>query len=300
MAETAVDALFDRDFLRRLEGLSLAARQLTRGRMKAERRSSQHGSSIEFAEYRPFVDGDDWRYIDWNAFARWRQLVLKLFVEEQDLFVHFLVDATSSMDWGAPNKFDYARKAAAGLGYLSLDNLDRVSVVPLGSGPLSWWMPSRGRHRFLPLLRHLAAMPMTAVPDGLEAAVLKWLGMKPRRGLVVLVGDLWGRDLADAMRAMDRIRYARHELAVLQIVDPREREAGEPGEFEMADVETGERRTVIVDRAAAKAYAERLATYQKETEAYCRRHRIPFCQAGTDVPVPDLLLKILRQGGFTR
>ena len=80
MAETAIEKLFARDFLQRLEALSLAARQLVRGRMKAERRSSARGASVEFAEYRPFADGDDWRYIDWNAFARWRQLVLKLFV----------------------------------------------------------------------------------------------------------------------------------------------------------------------------------------------------------------------------
>src|ERR1700742_411558 len=98
MAETAVDALFDRDFIKRLEALSLAARQLVRGRMKAERRSSTRGASIEFAEYRPFVTGDDLRYIDWNAFARWRQLVLKLFVEEEDLYIHLLLAGTASLD----------------------------------------------------------------------------------------------------------------------------------------------------------------------------------------------------------
>ena len=87
-----------------------------RSRQRSERRSVQRGASVEFAEYRPFVSGDDWRYIDWNAFARWRQLVLKLFVEEEDLHVHLLLDCTVSMDWGAPVKFDYARQLIAGLG----------------------------------------------------------------------------------------------------------------------------------------------------------------------------------------
>src|SRR5471032_3174016 len=156
MTETAVDQLFDREFLQRLEGLSLAARQLVRGRMKAERRSSHRGASVEFAEYRPFTSGDDWRHIDWNAFARWRQLVLKLYVEEEDLHVHLLLDGSASMDWGAPVKFDYARQVVAGLGYLGLGNFDRVAVVPLGGDTKSWWQPARGRDRFLPLLRYLA------------------------------------------------------------------------------------------------------------------------------------------------
>src|SRR5882762_5832500 len=173
MPETAVEALFDRDFLKRLEALSLAARQLVRGRMKAERRSSARGSSVEFAEYRPFTEGDDFRYIDWNAFARWKQLVLKLFVEEEDLYIHILLDGTESMNWGDPVKFDYARQATAGLAYLALSNLDRVSVTPLGSEPIQWWFPARGRDRFLPLLNYLAAIPVTGAGAQLESATRK-------------------------------------------------------------------------------------------------------------------------------
>jgi uncharacterized protein (DUF58 family) len=300
MAETAVDALFDREFLKRLEALSLAARQLVRGRMKAERRSSVHGSSIEFAEYRPFTQGDDFRYIDWNAFARWRQLVLKLFVEEQDLYVHFLLDGTASMNWGDPVKFDYARQVVAGLGYLGLSNLDRVSVVPLGAEPTQWWFPSRGRERFLPLLRYLAAIPVTGAGAHLETATRKWQMMKPRRGLVVLVSDLWGFERGDALRAMDRIRYGRHELAVIQVMDEAEQTAGAAGEYELVDAEYGHRRKIILDRASAKEFDDNFKRYQEEIRAYCRRYRVPLLQINTRLPVFDLLLKSLQQGGFVK
>jgi uncharacterized protein (DUF58 family) len=300
MAETAVDVLFDREYLRRLEALSLAARQLVRGRMKAERRSSARGSSVEFAEYRPFTDGDDWRYIDWNAFARWRQLVLKLFVEEEDLYIHFLLDGTASMDWGAPNKFDYARQVVAGLGYMGLGNLDRISVVPLGGEPAQWWQPSRGRDRFLPLLRYLAGLPVIGAGAQLESATRKWQTMKPRRGLVVLVSDLWGFERGDALRAMDRIRYGRHELAVIQVMDEAEQTAGTPGEYELVDAEYGHRRKIILDRASAKEFDDNFRHYQETVRAYCRRYRVPLLQVNTKLPVMDLLLKSLQQGGFVR
>ena len=300
MAETAVDALFDREYLRRLEALSLAARQLVRGRMKAERRSSARGSSVEFAEYRPFTAGDDWRYIDWNAFARWRQLVLKLFVEEEDLHIHFLLDGTASMDWGTPNKFDYARQVVAGLGYMGLGNLDRISVVPLGGEPAQWWLPSRGRDRFLPLLRYLAALPVIGAGAQLETATRKWQTLKPRRGLVVLVSDLWGFDRGDALRAMDRIRYGRHELAVIQVMDEAEQTAGIAGEYELVDAEYGHRRKIILDRASAKEFDDNFRQYQESVRAYCRRNRVPLLQINTKLPVMDLLLKSLQEGGFVR
>jgi len=300
MAETAVDALFDRDYLRRLEALSLAARQLVRGRMKADRKSSARGSSVEFAEYRPFTAGDDWRYIDWNAFARWRQLVLKLFVEEEDLYVHFLLDGTPSMNWGEPIKFDYARQVVAGLGYMALGNLDRVSIVPLGAEPAQWWFPSRGRDRFLPLLRYLAAMPVTGAGAHLETAARKWQTMKPRRGLVVLVSDLWGSDRNDAIAAMDRIRYGRHELAVIQVMDEAEQTTGAAGEYELVDAEYGHRRKIILDRASAKEFDDNYRHYQETVRAYCRRNQVPLLQINTRLPVFDLLLKSLQQGGFVR
>jgi uncharacterized protein (DUF58 family) len=300
MAETAVATLFTRDFLRRLEALSLASRQLVRGRMKAERRSSARGSSVEFAEYRPFTDGDDWRYIDWNAYARWRQLVLKLFVEEEDLYIYFLLDGSASMNWGEPPKFDYARQTVAGLGYLGLSNLDRIAVVPLGSETPQWWFPSRGRDRFLPLLRYLAALPVVGTGALLEMAVRKWLMLKPRRGLVVFVSDLWGGDREDALRALDRIRYGRHELAVIQVMDESEQSAGDAGEYELLDTEYGHRRKIIIDRATAREFGENFRTYQETVCAYCRRYRVPLLQVATRLPVTELLLKSLQQGGFVR
>ena len=125
---------FDETFLRRLEQLELASRRLTAGRMKGERRSVRRGQSVEFADYRNYAAGDDLRQLDWNVYARLEKLFVKLFVEEEDVTVHILVDASRSMDYGEPNKLDAARRAAAALGYLGLASMDRVSVAFLGDG----------------------------------------------------------------------------------------------------------------------------------------------------------------------
>ncbi|MEO8511386.1 MAG: DUF58 domain-containing protein, partial [Chloroflexota bacterium] len=128
------DRLFDETFLRRLEQLELASRRMTAGRMKGERRSVRRGQSIEFADYRTYASGDDLRQLDWNVYARLERLFIRLFVEEEDVTVHVLVDASRSMDFGEPNKLDFARRAAAALAYLGLAHLDRVSVAFLGDG----------------------------------------------------------------------------------------------------------------------------------------------------------------------
>ena len=100
--QTVYDAIFDAEFMRKLERLSLISRKLKAGVMKGERRSTKRGQSVEFADYRNYTPGDDLRRLDWNAYARMERLFIKLFQEEEDITVHLLLDASKSMDWGDP------------------------------------------------------------------------------------------------------------------------------------------------------------------------------------------------------
>lgn len=300
MIQTEPDLLFPPAFLARLESLALLARQMVRTRRRADRRSVQRGASVEFAEYRPFVSGDDYRHIDWNAFARWRHLVLKLFVEEEDLHVHLLLDCSQSMGCSAPSKFDYARQLAAGLAYMALANLDRAAVAPLGSESYGLWAASRGRHRFLQMLRYLARCPLATTPTPLEDLVRRWVGNQPQRGMVIWISDLFGSDTEDALKALDRLRYARHELAVIQVMAPEEKSAGENGEWEIEDVETGTRQKVLVDPGMARTYKERFEQYQAALSAYCRRYQVPLLHVDTTMKVDDVLTRSLMTEGFVR
>src|SRR6266545_6669723 len=128
MPDTQTTPLLDPQFLARLEQLELVSRKIFLGRMKGERRSKKKGQSVEFADYRNYVVGDDLRHLDWNLYARLDKLFLRLFMEEEDLHVYLLIDNSLSMDFGEPTKLQYARQVAAALGFIGLVNLDRVAI----------------------------------------------------------------------------------------------------------------------------------------------------------------------------
>ncbi len=205
--------LFDPSFLKKLEMLTLVARQLFRGDTRGERRSLVHGASVEFADFRPYVQGDDFRRIDWNAFAKFESLMLRLFVEEQELSVHILLDCSASMKYGvesagAPgaggdtgggkgaNKFDYARRLAAALAYMALANTDKVSFATLAvdaendtflSAPAG---TMRGKPGILRFMQTLSALKPTGSTD-LNACLSRYAVRTgaARSGLVIVISD---------------------------------------------------------------------------------------------------------------
>src|SRR6478672_10090561 len=121
--------LLDPAFMARLDQLDLMSRKLLAGKMKGERRSKRRGQSVEFADYRNYVIGDDLRFIDWNIYARLERLFLKLFLEEEDLSLYLLIDVSKSCDFGEPNKAMYIKQVAAALGYVGLVNYNRVTIA---------------------------------------------------------------------------------------------------------------------------------------------------------------------------
>src|SRR5579872_6418406 len=128
-----MSALLTPELLRRLEQFQLLAARRAKSSARGERRSRARGQSVEFADYRTYVQGDDFRYLDWNLFGRLERLFLKLYEEERELPVRIFLDASESMTFGSPRKFDFARQVAAALGYVALCGFDRVSVMPFPS-----------------------------------------------------------------------------------------------------------------------------------------------------------------------
>src|ERR1700704_6738410 len=118
--------LLSPELLAQLEQLELVSRKIFRGRMKGERRSKKKGQSVEFADYRNYVIGDDLRFLDWNLFARLEKLFIRLFMEEEDLHFYILIDNSLSMDFGTPTKLHYAKQVAAALAFVGLVHLDRA------------------------------------------------------------------------------------------------------------------------------------------------------------------------------
>ncbi|MFQ6097104.1 MAG: DUF58 domain-containing protein, partial [Armatimonadota bacterium] len=156
MADSDDHILFDADFFRKLERLSILVKRPFPGVLKGEKRSPRRGHSVEFADFRNYTPGDDFRRVDWNVYGRLEKLFLKLFVEEEDLTVYVLIDGSKSMDFGEPRKFDYARRLAAAIGYIALCNLDRLAIGVFTSRVATLFPSTRGRpeaHRMFDFLR---------------------------------------------------------------------------------------------------------------------------------------------------
>ena len=141
--------LFDSDFLKKIEYLSIISRRVFRGQLLAQRRTMQRGSGVEFADHRDYTPGDDFRYLDWNLFARHDDLLLKRFQEEEDLHLYLMLDCSRSMAAGTPPKFDLARQVTAALAYIALADLDRVAIVAFADGILQDFPLTRGKNRIL-------------------------------------------------------------------------------------------------------------------------------------------------------
>src|SRR6478672_10173322 len=145
MSDTPSPPLLEPQFLARLEQLELVSRKIFVGRMKGERRSKRKGQSVEFADYRNYVVGDDLRFLDWNLYARLDKLFLRLFMEEEDLHFYVLIDNSLSMDFGTPTKLHYAKQVAAALGFIGLVNLDRVMMEVFNERIVQSLPAQRGR-----------------------------------------------------------------------------------------------------------------------------------------------------------
>ena len=288
---------FDREFLKRLDALSIVSRKVLTGRAKGERRSIRKGAGVEFQDYRPYTTGDDFRYVDWTIYSRLDRLLLKLFVEEEDLCVHLLVDGSASMRFGQPPKLDYALKVAAALGYIGLNNLERVALAHFAGGIARMLRPRRGRGQILPLLDFLSTVQAEG-PTNLNGCLADYALRVQVPGVVVVLTDLLDPGgYADGLKALLRRRY---EVFLLHLVSEEELNPPLRGDLTLLDAEGGASREVSVDRHALERYQQRLQSHFAEAERFCAHHRIDYLRTSTAVPFDDLILRHLRRGGFLR
>ncbi|MFI5460222.1 MAG: DUF58 domain-containing protein [Isosphaerales bacterium] len=287
--------LFDSDFLKKLEYLSLVSRRVFRGQLLAQRRTMQLGGGIEFADHREYTPGDDFRYIDWNVFARHDELLLKRFQEEEDLHVYILLDSSRSMAFGDPPKFDYARRVAAALAYIALADLDRVSVVAFAGDIVADFPLTRGKARILSLLKFLEGLEPQGSLTDLARVARNFVHRGQRRGLAVVVSDLF--DPNGFERGLDLLRHHRYEPHLVQIYDRREAEPEVKGDVELVDVETGTIRRVTITERNLRQYRRIFAGFLESVRHYCNTYGIGGTTSATDVPFDELLLRMMRAAG---
>ena len=264
---------------------------MTAGRMKGERRSVRRGQSVEFADYRNYAPGDDLRQLDWNAYARLEKLFVKLFVEEEDVTVHVLVDASRSMDYGEPNKLDAARRAAAALAYLGLASMDRVSVAFLGDGGSTGMRPMRGKRRALELFRFLSE-PRPERLTGLASAARAYASRMRGTGPLILISDLMDPGYLEALRDLSGTRC---QVSVLHLLAPDELEPNVPPDARLVDLETAQSVEVSGDDDLVDRYRTRLAEWQAEISSFVSRRGGAYVTVPSDLDLADLLFDVLRR-----
>lgn len=291
------DTLFDADFMERLEYLKVMATRMLPSRHRGEHRARKRGTGIELADYRPYVDGDDTRDVDWKAFLRLDKLVLRIFDEEADLPIYLFVDRSTSMAFGNPAKFDYARKMAGALSYIGLMNHDLISIVWYDSKVEGWMAPKRGRNQIFRAFRFLDGGD-TGGSTSLAGAFRAFFGSRRKRGLAVVFSDFM--DEEDLLGALDACRHQKHDMFIVQVLTPDELEPQLPDEALLTDSESGSERRVRVTPRLLDRYRQALTAHREEISAYCSRYGFGFCVADTGKPFEDAVMAIFQQDRFIR
>jgi uncharacterized protein (DUF58 family) len=289
--------LLDPQFLARLEQLELVSRKTFLGRMKGERRSKRKGQSVEFADFRSYVVGDDLRFLDWNLFARLDRLFLRLFMEEEDLHFTILLDNSLSMGFGTPTKLHYARQVAAALGFVGLVNLDRVVIEVFNDRLTQSLPPLRGRRSLWRLLDFLGKLE-PAGPSDMAAALKAFSLRSAGKGIVVVLSDFM--DKAGCEDALRWLVARPTDVYVIQILSKEEIEPELTGDLKLVDVEDGDVAEITASAALLARYRENLTAYRAALYDWCTCRGIACLFTSNQVPFDRLVLTYLRQRGLLR
>lgn len=309
----------------RLAQLDISSRKVFTGKLKGERRSKRRGESVEFADHRPYVSGDDLRHIDWNIFGRLDRLFLKLFLEEEDLSLHLVVDCSASMDCGEPNKFLFAQRLAAALGYIGLVNLNRVAVSAIGSkaadvvfdkgaaaaagtgggsgdgggeiGLVSTLRDLRGKRRLQDLSSYLMGLsPIGGMrfTDGCKRVALSRRG----KGVLVLVSDFMVKEGYET--GLRLLKGHGYDLFAIQVLSPQEMQPTLGGDLRLKDIEDGDAAEVTISAPLLKKYQQTLNAYCNRLHEFCAQRDIMHMTVKSDTPVDTFVLDYLRRRGLLR
>jgi len=317
MDQSATSTLLSPELLARLEKMELVSRKVFRGRMKGERRSPRKGQSVEFADFRNYVAGDDLRFVDWNTYARLEKLFLKMFLEEEDLHFYALIDASNSMDFGEPTKLKFALQLAAALGFIGLVRGDRVKIETIGQSARESAPAFRGRRSLWRMLEHLeqieakkvsgtvfdngpsgAANKRFLTPFSLAEGVKSFCLRNSGKGIVVLISDLM--DKAGYESALRYLASRQMDVYVIHVLSPEEFEPDVQGDLRLVDCEDGDVAEVTVTGPLMKRYKQTLAAFVDSAREFCSRRGMMYLLARSETSVEQLLTGYLATRGLVR
>lgn len=293
-------ALLTPALLRRLEQFQLLAQRRAKSSLKGERRSRARGQSVEFADYRNYVAGDDFRYLDWNLYGRLDRLFLKLYEEERELPVHVFLDASESMSFGEPRKFLFAQQIAAAVGYVALCGFDRVTVSLFPDQPDQAAVRAalrsiRGRKSALQFFRNLDQVAPGGPADFNLA--LRRAALEARHtGLAVVLSDFL--DPGGYEGGLMALVGRGFQVSAVQILAPEEVAPLTYGDLRLVDAETGAQQEVTFGRYRLKAYQQTVENFCQRLREFCQARGIHLFRTRSDASLEQLLLRQLREAAI--
>ena len=301
-------SLLTPELLRRLEQFQLLAARRAKSSLRGERRSRARGQSVEFADYRSYVPGDDFRYLDWNLYGRLERLFLKLYEEERELPVRIFLDASESMTFGEPRKFDFARLVAAAVGYVALCGFDRVSVIPfpnpaknastdqtpdLAERAARGALRSvRGKKSALQFFQNLSALTAGG-PANLNETLRRGALEARQAGLALVLSDFL--DPAGYEAGLNALVGRGFQVDLVHILAPDELNPTTFGDLRLVDSETGATQEVTFGRYRMKSYQQTVQNFLQRLREFCQGRGMNYFTASSNTSLEELLLKRLRQ-----
>jgi len=290
--------LIDRQLLERLERLTLYWQKSFRGLVGGHNTSHFAGAGVEFYDHRRFHQGDDLRAVNWRAYLRLEKLFLKMFQAEPRAPIRILLDASASMAAGAGEgevtKFDYARQLAAALTYVGLVRHDSILIQPFHETLDETCLASGGRYRFGPVTDFLLQLQAHGRSSFMETS-RQFLAEYTGAGLLIVVSDFF--DDADVLRPLQYLSDFGHELMLIQLWAPSEREPAAAGDVHLEDAETGAPLELSLDVGACRAYTAAFDHYAAALESLALRTGGRYCGFPTSLALDDAMLRALEPAG---
>jgi uncharacterized protein (DUF58 family) len=297
---TRVDELLDSGLMAKLDQMDVMSRKIFAGKLQGERRSKKRGVSVEFADYRHYVHGDDLRFVDWNIYARLDRLFLKMFIEEEDLSLILAIDSSASMNWGNPNKFVFCQRLAMALGYIGLANHNRVTLHAFDSSGIRPLSNLRGRRRTQEMgkwLLNQQATGQSGFSDAMRAIALARQG----KGVMVILSDFMFKEGYD--KGLRYLAGGGYDTFCLQILSPEEIDPGKSGlagDLRLTDIEDEDAAEITVSAALLKRYKENLNAYCGKLRDFSIRRGMMHLTIDTNTDMSTLLMEYLRRRGLLK
>lgn len=291
----AHEELFDAAFLDRLRVLALRLRKRRQLMRRGAQSSPATGFTREFKDYRHYTPREDYRAIDWRLYARLEKLFVRLYEETQELNLHILIDDSASMAKPYPEKRRQALRFAVALAYLALSAQQRVSLYSMSDSVRQDLPPMRGQGNIEKVIQAVMKMKFEGVTD-MHRCFEEFRPSRQRFGIIFIISDFFGHEIGSAGEAVARVAAWPGENHLLQIVHPEEREPSLEGEFELTEVESGERRRFWLTKRDAQRYTETFDAFCDHLARECATRRIDFMQVGSEEPFEERFLDLLARG----